>query len=200
MPPKGLDSITFAAQLAVTRLREPVGGLAITRQRDLISFVVDKSAGSPDHSAPVEHDQSGAPVDRERGNLSIIVRLCDDEVDHIPDMIARSDESDRVDRDNEQNDWESRSDSAPPPILSHRGSNAYDEGSYARYRPGKQESGYSNHHVEKICPERRGRQDDQGQGDAKPSRKQPAREARLRRHLRARRGGGVFGSSHRSGP
>ena len=135
MPPKGLDAITFAAQLAVARLREPIGGLAVTRQSDLISLVIDKSAGSPDHSAPVEHDQSGAPVDREGGDLSIIVGFCDDEVDHIPDMIARSDESDWVDRDNEQNDWESRSDNAPPPILSHRGSNAYDEAPYARYRP-----------------------------------------------------------------
>ena len=101
------------------------------------------------------------------------------EVDHIPDMIARSDESDWVDRDNEQNDWESQGDSAPAPILSHRGSNAYDEGSYARYGPGKQESGYSDDHVEKICPQRRGRQDDQRQGNAKPSRKQPARESEI---------------------
>ena len=83
-----------------------------------------------------------------------------------------------VDRDNEQNDWENRGDNAPPPILSHRGPNAYDEGSYARYGPGKQKSGYSNHHIKKIRPQRRGRQDDQREGNAKPSRKQPAREAR----------------------
>src|ERR1700727_1520061 len=70
--PKGSNPVTFAAQFAVSRLRQPIGGLAAFRQGDLIGLIVDQPMRREGHAAPIKHDESGTVVSREARYLPVI--------------------------------------------------------------------------------------------------------------------------------
>src|SRR5258708_33541407 len=53
--PKRLNDITFATQLAADRPLHPSRRLVPGWQRNLVGLIMEQSAGSPDHTAPIHH-------------------------------------------------------------------------------------------------------------------------------------------------
>jgi mRNA interferase MazF len=135
--PERSSAIPLATQFAVARALQPIGGSATRRQRDLVALVVDHSKGSPDHAAPVKHGHPRALVNGETRYDLVVVRLRDDEVDQISQVIGRSDKSDWIERNEDQGDRQQRSERktfriaertlairAPTPAIAHASKSA----------------------------------------------------------------------------